>query len=44
MTLKLPRGHNRVEGSTEYTQLLYIPSKAPHDILLVKQKRELSYM
>lgn len=24
--------HNRVEGSTEYTQLLYIPSKAPHNI------------
>ncbi len=24
--------HNRVEGRTEYTQLLYIPSKAPFDI------------
>ena len=24
--------HNRVEGSTEYTQLLYIPAHAPHDI------------
>ena len=24
--------HNRVEGSTEYTQLLYIPSKAPYDL------------
>ena len=24
--------HNRVEGSTEYTQLLYIPAKAPHDL------------
>ena len=24
--------HNRVEGSTEYTQLLYLPSKAPHDL------------
>ncbi len=24
--------HNRVEGSTEYTQLLYIPSQAPHDL------------
>ena len=24
--------HNRVEGSTEYTQLLYIPTKAPHDL------------
>ncbi len=24
--------HNRVEGASEYTQLLYIPSKAPHDL------------
>ena len=24
--------HNRVEGSSEYTQLLYIPAKAPHDL------------
>ena len=24
--------HNRVEGSTEYTQLLFIPSKAPMDM------------
>ena len=24
--------HNRVEGSTEYTQLLYVPTKAPHDL------------
>ena len=24
--------HNRVEGSTEYTQLLYIPAKAPGDL------------
>jgi len=24
--------HNRVEGSTEYTQLLYLPSKAPMDL------------
>ena len=24
--------HNRVEGSTEYTQLLFIPSKAPGDM------------
>jgi molecular chaperone HtpG len=24
--------HNRVEGSTEYTQLLFIPSKAPMDL------------
>jgi molecular chaperone HtpG len=28
----LAYSHNRVEGSTEYTQLLYIPSKAPHDL------------
>lgn len=24
--------HNRVEGNTEYTQLLYVPSKAPFDL------------
>ncbi len=24
--------HNRVEGSTEYTQLLYVPAKAPMDL------------
>ncbi|GAB3193419.1 molecular chaperone HtpG [Hydrogenophaga aquatica] len=24
--------HNRVEGASEYTQLLYIPAKAPHDL------------
>ncbi|WP_043701182.1 molecular chaperone HtpG [Tepidimonas taiwanensis] len=24
--------HHRVEGSTEYTQLLYIPAKAPYDL------------
>ncbi|RZL93075.1 MAG: molecular chaperone HtpG [Variovorax sp.] len=24
--------HNRVEGNTEYTQLLYVPSKAPMDL------------
>jgi molecular chaperone HtpG len=24
--------HNRVEGATEYTQLLYLPSKAPFDL------------
>ena len=24
--------HNRVEGATEYTQLLFIPSKAPMDL------------
>ena len=28
----LAHTHNRVEGSTEYTQLLYIPGKAPHDL------------
>ena len=30
--------HNRVEGNTEYTQLLYIPSKAPHDIFTREAK------
>jgi molecular chaperone HtpG len=24
--------HNRVEGRSEYTQLLYLPAKAPHDL------------
>ena len=28
----LAERHNRVEGSTEYTQLLYIPAKAPMDL------------
>jgi molecular chaperone HtpG len=28
----LAHTHNRVEGSTEYTQLLYLPSKAPMDL------------
>ncbi len=28
----LAHTHNRVEGSTEYTQLLYIPAKAPFDL------------
>ncbi|MFT3718331.1 molecular chaperone HtpG [Pseudorhodoferax sp.] len=28
----LAHSHNRVEGSTEYTQLLYIPAKAPYDL------------
>ena len=28
----LTHTHNRVEGSTEYTQLLYIPGKAPFDL------------
>lgn len=30
--------HNRVEGSTEYTQLLYIPAKAPFDMFTREQK------
>ncbi|WP_151981201.1 molecular chaperone HtpG [Acinetobacter guerrae] len=30
--------HNRVEGSTEYTQLLYIPAKAPHDLFTRESK------
>lgn len=30
--------HNRVEGSTEYTQLLYIPSKAPQNIFTREAK------
>ncbi len=30
--------HNRVEGSTEYTQLLYIPSKAPGNIFTREAK------
>ena len=32
MEAPLTWSHNRVEGSTEYTQLLYIPAKAPHDL------------
>ena len=28
----LSHTHNRVEGSTEYTQLLYLPAKAPMDL------------
>lgn len=30
--------HNRVEGNTEYTQLLYVPSKAPQDIFTREAK------
>lgn len=30
--------HNRVEGSTEYTQLLYVPSKAPADLFYREHK------
>ncbi|MEQ1104000.1 molecular chaperone HtpG [Acinetobacter ursingii] len=33
--------HNRVEGSTEYTQLLYIPAKAPHDIFTREAKADI---
>ena len=32
MDAPLAYTHNRVEGSTEYTQLLYIPGKAPFDL------------
>ncbi len=31
--------HNRVEGRTEYTQLLYLPSKAPFDLWDRQQRR-----
>ncbi|MGL4189604.1 MAG: molecular chaperone HtpG [Sphaerotilus sulfidivorans] len=31
-TAPLAYTHNRVEGRTEYTQLLYIPAKAPYDL------------
>lgn len=30
--------HNRVEGSTEYTQLLYVPSKAAHNLFTREAK------
>ena len=30
--------HNRVEGNTEYTQLLYVPGKAPHDLYAREHK------
>ncbi|HEY0201357.1 MAG TPA: molecular chaperone HtpG, partial [Burkholderiaceae bacterium] len=33
--------HNRVEGSTEYTQLLYVPAKAPYDLWNRDRKRGL---
>ena len=32
MDAPLAHTHNRVEGATEYTQLLYIPGKAPFDL------------
>ena len=31
--------HNRVEGRTEYTQLLYLPAKAPYDLWDRQQRR-----
>ena len=33
--------HNKVEGNTEYTQLLYIPAKAPFDLYQRDSKRDL---
>lgn len=33
--------HNRVEGRVQYTQLLYIPSKAPMDLYAREQQRGL---
>ncbi|MDP5028982.1 MAG: molecular chaperone HtpG [Paraglaciecola sp.] len=33
--------HNKVEGKTEYTSLLYIPSKAPYDLWNREQKHGL---
>ena len=33
--------HNRVEGRTEYTQLLYLPKKAPFDLFDRQQKHGL---
>ena len=30
--------HNRVEGATEYTQLLFIPAQAPHDLYYREHK------
>jgi molecular chaperone HtpG len=33
--------HNRVEGRSEYTQLLYLPSKAPFDLWDRQQRRGL---
>ncbi len=31
--------HNRMEGRTEYTQLLYLPAKAPYDLWDRQQRR-----
>lgn len=33
--------HNRVEGRVQYTQLLYIPTKAPYDLYAREQQRGL---
>lgn len=38
MEAPLAWAHNRVEGSTEYTQLLYIPAKAAHDLFTREAK------
>jgi len=32
--------HNRVEGSQNYTSLLYIPSKAPYDMMMQRDERQ----
>jgi molecular chaperone HtpG len=32
-------GHNKVEGTQSYTSLLYIPSKAPMDLMLQRDER-----
>ncbi|MGC7532717.1 molecular chaperone HtpG, partial [Pandoraea pneumonica] len=32
MQAPLPWTHNRVEGRSEYTQLLYVPGHAPYDL------------
>ncbi|MFC0820735.1 molecular chaperone HtpG [Moraxella marmotae] len=37
----LAHTHNRVEGRVQYTQLLYIPSKAPMDLYAREQQRGL---
>lgn len=37
----LAHTHNRVEGRVQYTQLLYIPSKAPFDLYAREQQRGL---
>lgn len=32
--------HNKVEGRTSYTSLLYVPSHSPHDLLLNREERK----